>query len=97
MCIVQKWHWQSGTCTATLTGHSGGVSDMALVVDTLVSCGFDKRVIVWSAWEGSLLYMFSGHSEVINCIAAIADDRVVTGSDDKSLCVRDAIIFEAVT
>ena len=45
---IKVWNREEGTCTATLVGHRGAVTCLALGDDKIVSGGDDGDVRMWS-------------------------------------------------
>jgi WD40 repeat protein len=76
----------------TLSGHSGGVSGVAVIGDgrRAVSASNDKTLKVWDLETGRELRTLSGHSHTISGVAVSEDGRrAVSASYDQTLKVWD--------
>ena len=58
--------------------------------DKIVTGSMDKTAIITAAPDLTVLNTLSGHTSYIYCCTFLLDNRVVTGSDDTSICVWDA-------
>ena len=87
VCYAKAWDVHTWECSGTLAGHSGTVSGLAVCGVRLVSASFDKTLVVWEPGSATVVRRLLGHTAAVNCVAAIRDDRVVSGGDDNVLLV----------
>lgn len=81
--IVKLWDAQSGSCTATLAGHSGSIKWIAFSPDgyRVATGSIDETVRLWDAQSGAYIATLEGHSLSIQCAAFSPDgSRLATGS-----------------
>jgi WD40 repeat protein len=71
---VKLWDVASGTNTATLAGHTAGVTGVAFSRDAtmVISCSLDKTVRFWNATTGEQLAAFAGEKKLY-CLALSPD------------------------
>ena len=88
--------WSSYHQTAfpllSFTGHSGGVSSVAIAPDgrTALSGSDDRTLKLWDLATGKELRTFTGHSEDVTSVAIAPDGRTaLSGSGDKTLKLWD--------
>lgn len=98
---VRIYDFASGTMVALLKGHKGVIDSLQFSSDSqyLVSSSKDNSAIVWQAplvngaadWrQGKQLHHLRGHIDDIYAVTFLPDgQRVVTGSDDRTLRVWD--------
>ena len=92
---IRVWHARTAVCLAQLLGHEGPVTAMtaAPVSSLLVSGGNDCSVRVWHVPAGGQeirtapLRVLTSHSDIITCVLALPDGRVVSGGADSALWV----------
>jgi WD40 repeat protein len=53
----------------------------------LVSCSRDKTIRFWDLQTGKTVKTLTGHSDYVRCLLLLADDRIVSGSDDHTMRV----------
>ncbi len=74
----------------TVVGHGGGVTALAFSPggESILSGGWDKRVILWGSEQGEMRRLFAGHDQVVNAVA-LSHDRsfAVSGSADGTVNV----------
>ncbi|MDT9329044.1 MAG: WD40 repeat domain-containing protein, partial [Limnospira sp. PMC 1286.21] len=81
-----------GPLIRTLTGHSSGVSAVAITPDgkQAVSASFDKTLKLWDLATGSQLATFTGHSGSVYAVAITPDGKqAVSASGDNTLKMWD--------
>jgi len=81
---LKVWNAATGTCSATLSGHTGGVWCLEMNDELIVSGSTDRTLRVWHAASGECRNVFYGHSSTVRCMA-MHDDYVVSGSRDNTL------------
>jgi WD40 repeat protein len=83
---IQLWDLNRQLEVERLTGHVGPVDHLAFAGDTrLVSAGADKTVRLWSL---SRTRVIQAHRGAVRGLAVSEDNgRIVTGGDDRRLCV----------
>ena len=77
------WDLGTGTCTATLRGHTGWVNCVTITPNGLhaVSGGYDETLKVWDLGKGTCTATLRGHSSQVRCAAITLDGQyVVSGS-----------------
>jgi WD40 repeat protein len=82
----------SGSLLGTLTGHTDGVSRLAITPDgrKVVSASFDRTLKVWDLAYGTALQTLTGHTDAVKAVAVTPDGRwVISGSKDRTLKVWD--------
>ena len=88
---IKVWDARSGTCEATLRGHSSTVMTLALDAagDRLVSGGVDKTVRTWDLrhLNQPLVQIFEGVHQGAVFAVEFDDDRVISGSADGQISV----------
>ena len=85
---LKVWDLGTGTCTATMTGHTGYVLCVAATPDGrhALSGGNDHTLKVWDLGMGTCTATLTGHSGWVRCVAITPDGwHAVSGSDDKTL------------
>ncbi len=84
-----------GALVRILTGHSRGVSALAVLPDGHVVSGSDDCMVrVWDLLTGETTCTLEGHSESVTAVAVLPDGRVVSGSVDRNLRAWDLAIGE---
>ena len=71
-----------------IEAHESYVLGLKFTADcqTLVSCGMDNVVKLWSAGSWDLIRTFEGHDHSVHTMALAPDERtLVTGSSDKTV------------
>ena len=73
---TKLWDAATGTCTATLEGHSGWVFSVAFSHDskTLASASRDKTIKLWDAATGACTTKLEGHSRRVIPYLAFSHD-----------------------
>ena len=77
------WNGRTGTCFATLNGHSDLVTSVNLSADnsTLASASRDKTVRLWDARTGGHIATLDGHSGTVTSVTFSTDgSRLISGS-----------------
>lgn len=94
---LKLWDQQTGEIVATLQGHTGAVTSIAVGLDGSIaaSSSVDQSVRVWRSDTGELLATFTGDSPIRQCL--IAPDGVSMVASDFTgrlhfLCFREAAI-----
>ena len=82
----QVWDLKTSQCLHTLTGHTNGVSCLAVIDGMLVSGSWDNTIKVWDLKTNQCLHTLMGHTRVVSCLAVI-DGMLVSGSDDHTIRV----------
>jgi WD40 repeat protein/DNA-binding SARP family transcriptional activator len=77
--IVEIWNAASGHKTATLTGHTAVVWDVAFAPDgsTLATAGLDGTVRLWDPDTGEQLLVLRGHEGVVTSVAFSPDGSML--------------------
>ena len=91
--MLNVWDVPSGRELRTLTGHTDGLSSVALTPDgqRAVSASWDKSLKVWDVDSEHELRALTGHTGGIQSVALTTDGRfAVSASLDKTLKVWDA-------
>ncbi|MGW1997978.1 NB-ARC domain-containing protein [Embleya sp. NPDC001921] len=88
---VRIWDRATGTCTTTLTGHTGPVHGVAISRDGtwLVSAGDDRTVRIWNRATGTSTTLI-GPSPWMRTVAISRDGTwLATADDDATVRIRD--------
>lgn len=93
---LKVWDAESGFCSATLTGHTGGVWCLEMKDDLIVSGSTDRTLKVWRADTGECIETLYGHASTVRCMAMFGNE-VVSGSRDNTLRLWDITTFECKT
>ena len=74
---LKLWDLASGKELRTFTGHSDGVTSVAIAPDgrTALSGSPDKTLKLWDLASGKELRTFTGHSDVVSSVAIAPDGR----------------------
>lgn len=71
-----------------LEGHKFPVRGLQVLYDgNLASCSEDNSIIIWASKKLEVKHTFISHSKAIWCCDIISSDRMVTGSEDKTIKV----------
>ena len=62
----------------------------------LMSGSYDRTAIIYSAHDLTVLKTLTGHESRVSCAVFIDEDRVATGSDDKSIRIWDVTSGETI-
>eukprot|EP00434_Breviolum_minutum_P034158 symbB.v1.2.030222.t2/scaffold3380.1/size79486/8 len=83
---IKVWGTSQGECQATLTGHQGPVTSLALSADNqyLVSGSEDCTARIWNLETLECQHVLAEHFEAIHAVAISPDQKlVVTGGADR--------------
>jgi WD40 repeat protein len=87
---IKLWDAASGKERATLQGHTSLVTGLAFAGDTLVSCGWDGRVIFWDVATGKAKLTRGAHKDVVRHLTMSRDGKLVaTASFDGTVRLWD--------
>ena len=85
---INLWNLASGQLEATLTGHAGAVTALAVLPDgRLVSCSHDVTIKLWNLASGRLEASLEGHTGAVTALAVLPDGRLVSGSADQTVAL----------
>jgi WD40 repeat protein len=82
---VRLWDIGSRSARATLRGHYGGVSSVAISPDdkTIASAGRDGTIKLWDLESGEEKTTLTGHAAWVTSVAFSPDGRtLISGSED---------------
>lgn len=89
-CTIRIWDLATGTCSAVLKGHQGGVYALAVLGDgRLASGSSDETIRLRDPASGECSAVFHGHQGGVNALALLGDGRLASGSDDKTIRLWD--------
>ena len=64
----------------TLTGHAGGVRNLALLPNgDLASASFDQTIIIWN--DGIVKRTLTGHADAVCALVVLKNGDLATGCD----------------
>ncbi|MGY5014721.1 WD40 repeat domain-containing protein [Streptomyces sp. 900105755] len=89
---VRIWDRASGTCSATLTGHSESVWSVAIAPDGtwLTTASGDGRVRIWDRASGTCSATLTGHTSSVLSVAIAPDGAwLATGGHDRTVRIWD--------
>lgn len=75
-----------------LRGHKNAVLDVTFLErdpSTVVTASADKTVMIWDVERGQRLRKYIEHTHIVNAVAALDDDRIISVSDDGTMKVWD--------
>jgi WD40 repeat protein len=77
---LKVWDLRTGELQHTLAGHSAWVWAVAVTPDgrRAISASVDKTLTAWDIASGRAITTFTGDANM-GCVAALDDDRIVTG------------------
>ncbi|MEU6126494.1 NB-ARC domain-containing protein [Streptomyces sp. NPDC047123] len=81
------WDTDTGTCTATLTGHIRPVTAVAVAPDGtwVATASADGTARIWDVETGTCTATLTGHSAPLSAVAAAPDSTwLVTASEDRT-------------
>jgi WD40 repeat protein len=85
---VRIWDRATGTCTATLTGHTDWVMSVAIAPDGtwLATTSGDRTVRIWDRATGTCTATLTGHTDWVMSVAIAPDGTwLATTSDDRTV------------
>ncbi|KAI0089405.1 WD40-repeat-containing domain protein [Irpex rosettiformis] len=71
-----------------LTGHTGGVLDLRIEKDWIISCGKDANIFMWDRNTLELHRSFHGHEGPVNAVG-VQGDRLASASGDGKMILWD--------
>ncbi|WP_161967763.1 WD40 repeat domain-containing protein [Fimbriiglobus ruber] len=94
---IRLWDAGTGQPKITLRGHRDLIWNIAFSPDgrKIVSASFDGTARIWDATPRGVTnrsgeFMVGGHQERVNCVAVSKNDRLASGSWDKTIKLWDA-------
>lgn len=96
---IRLWDYSLNKLEAILRGHEGIVwnvcgSDSG---ELLASASADKTVRIWHLKMKSQLYCLEGHTDEVNVVQFIKDEKIISGSDDSTVRIWDIHSFSDPT
>src|SRR6185436_13893207 len=91
IAAYRVWDLRTGSCHQRQGGHTNSISALAMTADgrRILSGSYDTTVRVWDS-EGTMPgRSYASHDDTVQCVRDLGGRRVATGSDDKSVMVRD--------
>ena len=82
----------TGSQVATLSGHTGNVSSLAVSSDgaLFVSGSYDRTIKQWDLQTGGVIRTLHGHTEIVHSVSISADHTTIaSGSSDATLRLWD--------
>jgi WD40 repeat protein len=88
---IHVWNLESGSELCCFKGHKRTVHAISVLPDGrhALSAGDDKIVRLWDLESEPSSYQPDGHDGGVNTIAILKGQCIVTGSSDKSICIRN--------
>jgi WD40 repeat protein/GTPase SAR1 family protein len=89
---IKIWDLGTGTCRATLKGHTEDVNSVAITPDgrQILSASDDGSVRIWDASSGRESAKLDGHANIVRSVVALRDKaRALSGGLDRTLRVWD--------
>ncbi len=81
---IRVWDVVSGSCLATLKGHTDAVNDLALRGPILASASYDTTVRLWYLKTHQCLQVIKGHRDTVYCVL-FSGPNFLSGGRDKRL------------
>ncbi|KAJ9051126.1 E3 ubiquitin-protein ligase traf7, variant 4 [Entomophthora muscae] len=97
--MIKAWDWASEDESGpegnvrTLDHHTGKVYSLMSRFGKLFSGSSDRTVKIWDPRNLDLCQTLSGHRDSVNCITALRNTRLVSGSSDRSIKVNHTLTF----
>lgn len=84
---IKIWEtYNTYACIATLHGHTRAVNVLCELKNKLLASGSsDCYIIIWDVFTRTSVTYIDAHSSFIFGLIQLSDDRVVSGSDDKTI------------
>ena len=80
------WNPDTGEHLRTLTGHTSGVTAVAVAADgTIITGSGDQTVRLWNPDTGDTIRTLEGHTGGVRAVAVAADGTIITGSGDQTV------------
>ena len=80
----------SSNLLATLTGHTGSLTTLAVLPDGRIASGADDNTVrVWDPQGQRPAQVLEGHAGWVNCLAVLPDGRIASGAGDNTVRVWD--------
>jgi WD40 repeat protein len=86
------WNWKTKTKLVELAGHTETIEKISFVPGThkIVTCSWDKAVMIWDSRSGERLATLLGHQFAIRHLAVSPNGKLaLTGDVDKKVFVWD--------
>ena len=83
---VRLWDLAAGKSMCTLTHHKKSVRAVVLHPKKyMFASASPDNIKEWKCPEGKFIQNLSGHNAIVNCMAANADDVLVSGADNGTM------------
>nr|CAG4646147.1 EOG090X03RP [Macrothrix elegans] len=83
---IRLWDLAAGRSMATLTNHKKSVRAVVLHPNLyMFASASPDNIKQWKCPEGKFIQNLSGHNAILNCLAANADNVLVSGADNGTL------------
>uniref|UniRef100_A0A915PFY6 F-box domain-containing protein n=2 Tax=Meloidogyne TaxID=189290 RepID=A0A915PFY6_9BILA len=87
-CTIRMWNIEEGRCIRPFIGHLAAVRCVKYAGSSVVSGGYDHKIHVWNAENGTLEHVLEGHTHRVYSLHFVKErNLVISGSLDTTIRV----------